>query len=153
MEKKIFQTNAELKDWLSEKKSSITFIPTMGGLHAGHQYLIRKAKETKTKQIVVVSIFVNPLQFGKDEDLQKYPRNLRRDSELAFTAGADAIWAPDYVEVFPGGKDSHFKIQVPKTLNNQLCGAERKGHFDGVGLAFPACKANLIRATTFFAIG
>ena len=132
MGKKIFQTNAELKDWLSEKKSSITFIPTMGGLHAGHQYLIRKAKETKTNQIVVVSIFVNPLQFGKDEDLEKYPRNLRRDAELAFTAGADAIWAPDYVEVFPGGKDSHFKIQVPKTLNNQLCGAERKGHFDGV---------------------
>jgi len=130
----IFHTNAELKDWLSEQNSAIIFIPTMGGLHPGHQYLIRKAKETKTKtkQIILVSIFVNPLQFGKDEDFKNYPRNLNRDTELALSAGADAIWAPSHVEVFPGGEDSHFKIQVPKTLNNQLCGAERKGHFDGV---------------------
>jgi len=131
---KIFQTNAELKDWLSEQNSSIIFIPTMGGLHPGHQYLIQRAKETKTKtkKIVLVSIFVNPLQFGKGEDFKEYPRNIKRDAELAFIAGADAIWAPKYFEVFPGGEDSHFKIQVPQTLNNQLCGAERKGHFDGV---------------------
>ena len=131
---KIFQTNAELKDWLREQKSSIFFIPTMGGLHLGHQYLIQKTKEKniKTKKIVLVSIFVNPLQFSKGEDFKKYPRNINRDAELAFSAGADAIWAPDYDEVFPGGEDSHFKIEVPKTLHNQLCGAERKGHFDGV---------------------
>ena len=106
----------------------------MGGLHPGHQYLIRRAKKTKTNttQIVLVSIFVNPLQFGKDEDFIKYPRNINKDAELAFNAGADAIWAPDYVEVFPGGEDSHFKIQVPQTLQNQLCGKERRGHFDGV---------------------
>ena len=134
MGQKIFKTKAELKNWLSEQKSSIIFIPTMGGLHPGHQYLINRAKETKTKanQIVLVSIFVNPLQFGKDEDFKKYPRNIKRDSELAFSAGADAIWAPNYVEVFPGGEDSHFKIQVPQALNNQLCGEKRKGHFDGV---------------------
>ena len=132
MGQKIFQTNAELKDWLSEQNSSITFIPTMGGIHAGHQYLIQRAKKTKIKQKIVVSIFVNPLQFGKDEDFKKYPRNINRDAELAFIAGADAIWAPDYFEVFPGGEDSHFKIQVPPTLSNQLCGAKRKGHFDGV---------------------
>ncbi len=134
MVQKIFQTNAELKDWLSEKNSAVIFIPTMGGLHPGHQYLIQKAKERKTKnnEIILVSIFVNPLQFGKDEDFKKYPRNLSRDAEFAFNAGADAIWAPDLVEVFPGGEDSHFKIQVPRTLNNQLCGAKRKGHFDGV---------------------
>jgi len=131
---KIFQTNAELKDWLSEQNSAIIFIPTMGGLHPGHQYLIQKAKErkTNTNQIILVSIFVNPLQFSKGEDFKKYPRNINRDAELAFSAGADAIWAPDYDEVFPGGEDSHFKIEVPKTLHNQLCGAERKGHFDGV---------------------
>ena len=106
----------------------------MGGLHAGHQYLIEKAKERKTKknQIILVSVFVNPLQFGKDEDFKKYPRNLTKDAELAFNAGADAVWAPDYVDVFPGGEDSYFKIQVPRTLHNQLCGANRKGHFDGV---------------------
>ena len=134
MGQKIFQTNAELKDWLSEQNSAIIFIPTMGGLHPGHQYLIEKAKERKTKknQIILVSIFVNPLQFSKDEDFKKYPRNISKDAELAFNAGADAIWAPDYFEVFPGGENSHFKIQVPQTLHNQLCGAEREGHFDGV---------------------
>ncbi len=106
----------------------------MGGLHTGHQNLIRKAKEAEreTKHIVLVSIFVNPLQFGKDEDFKKYPRNLHRDAQLAFKAGADAIWAPEYFDVFPGGEDSHFKIQVPQTLNNNLCGIEREGHFDGV---------------------
>ena len=134
MEKKIFKTNAELHDWLSEQNSEIIFIPTMGALHHGHQYLIRKAKEStiKTKQLVIVSIFINPLQFGKDEDFTKYPRNIHTDAELAFTAGADAIWAPDYFEVFPGGENSHFKIHVPQSLQNQLCGATRKGHFDGV---------------------
>ncbi len=134
MVQKIFKTNAELKDWLSEQNSAIIFIPTMGGLHPGHQYLIQKAKETKTKnnQIILVSIFVNSLQFGEDEDFKKYPRNLSKDAELAFKAGADAIWAPDHVDVFPGGEDSHFKIQVPRTLHNQLCGTNRKGHFDGV---------------------
>ncbi|MBW3042814.1 bifunctional pantoate--beta-alanine ligase/(d)CMP kinase [Prochlorococcus marinus] len=134
MVQKIFQTNAELKDWLSEQNSAIIFIPTMGGLHPGHQYLIEKAKARKTKpnQIILVSIFINPLQFGKNEDFKKYPRNISKDAELAFNAGADAIWTPDYFEVFPGGENSHFKIQVPQTLNNQLCGAERPGHFDGV---------------------
>ncbi len=134
MGQKIFQTNAELTNWLSEQNSSIIFIPTMGGLHPGHQYLIQKAKEStiKTKQIIVVSIFVNPLQFGKDEDFKKYPRDIERDAEIAFSAGADVIWAPNHNEIFPGGEDSHFKIQVPKTLHNQLCGAERAGHFDGV---------------------
>ena len=94
MVQKIFKTHAELKNWLSEQNSAIIFIPTMGGLHPGHQHLIQKAKErtTKKNQIILVSIFVNPLQFGKDEDFKKYPRNLSKDSELAFTAGADAIW-------------------------------------------------------------
>ena len=134
MGQKIFQTNAELKDWLSEQNSAVIFIPTMGGLHPGHQYLIEQAKErkTKTNQIILVSIFVNPLQFSEGEDFKKYPRNIKRDAELAFNAGADAIWAPDYSDVFPGGEDSHFKIQVPQILHNQLCGAERAGHFDGV---------------------
>ena len=134
MVQKIFQTHAELKNWLSKQNSSIIFIPTMGGLHPGHQHLIQSAKERKTKknQIILVSIFVNPLQFGKEEDFKKYPRDLIKDAELAFNAGADAVWAPDHVEVFPGGADSHFKIQVPRTLHNQLCGANREGHFDGV---------------------
>ena len=134
MAPKIFETNAELKDWLSRQNSGIIFIPTMGGLHPGHQYLIERAKErkTKTSQIILVSIFVNPLQFSKNEDFKKYPRNISKDAELAFKSGADAIWAPDYFEVFPGGEKSHFKIKVPNSLHNQLCGKERPGHFDGV---------------------
>ena len=133
MGQKIFKSKDELKDWLNQQNSAIIFIPTMGGLHPGHQNLIKNAKKTNTKkQIILLSIFVNPLQFGKDEDFNQYPRNIERDCELAFNAGADAVWAPDYFEVFPGGKDAHFKIQVPKVLNDQLCGAERKGHFDGV---------------------
>ncbi len=132
MVQKIFQTNAELQYWLSEQNSSIIFIPTMGGLHPGHQYLIKNAKKKRTKQIIIVSIFVNPLQFGENEDFKKYPRNLNKDAKLAFNAGADAIYAPDYFEVFPGGEDSHFKIQVPQSLQNQLCGSKRRGHFDGV---------------------
>ncbi len=134
MVKEIFQTNAELKAWLIEQNSAIIFVPTMGGLHPGHQYLIRKAKDktSKRKQIVLVSIFVNRLQFGKDEDFERYPRNIEKDAELALKAGADAVWAPNHEEIFPGGEDSHFKIQVPQILHNQLCGAERKGHFDGV---------------------
>ena len=121
MGQNIFQTNAELKDWLSEQNSSIFFIPTMGGLHPGHQYLIQKAREHKTKQnqIILVSIFVNPLQFGKDEDFKKYPRNISKDAELAFNAGADAIWAPDYFEVFPGEKIHILKFKFRKhcTIN------------------------------------
>ena len=134
MGQKIFKTNAELKNWLSEQNPGIIFIPTMGGLHPGHQYLIQSAKKEKgnINKIILVSIFINPLQFSKNEDFRKYPRNLNRDAEIAFRAGADAIWAPNYNEVFPGGEDSHFKIKVPDILNNQLCGAKRKGHFDGV---------------------
>ncbi len=132
MGQKIFQTNTELTDWLSKQNSSIIFIPTMGALHPGHQYLIQRAKERATNKIILVSIFVNPLQFGKDEDFKKYPRDITRDAELAFIAGADVIWAPNQSEVFPGGQDSHFKIQVPKSLSNKLCGSGRRGHFDGV---------------------
>ena len=133
-QEKIFQANAELQNWLGEQNSDVILIPTMGSIHPGHQYLIKRAKEKKNirKQIVLVSIFVNPLQFGKNEDFKKYPRNIKKDAELIFDAGADAIWAPNYDEIFPGGEDSYFKIQVPKILDNQLCGANRKGHFNGV---------------------
>ena len=113
---KIFQTNAQLKDWLSDQNSTIIFIPTMGGLHPGHQYLIQQAKErkTKTNQIILVSIFVNPLQFGKDEDFRKYPRNISKDAELALSAGADAIWAPDYVKFFLEEKMHILKLKFLK---------------------------------------
>ncbi len=134
MQLKILYTKSELEAWINDQNSAIILIPTMGGLHAGHQFLIRKAKETASVKdpIILVSIFVNPLQFSKNEDFEKYPRNLKRDSELACISGADAIWAPDVSDVFPGGEDYHFKIQVPLTLHKQLCGAKRKGHFDGV---------------------
>ncbi len=134
MQLKILYTKSELEAWINDQNSAIILIPTMGGLHAGHQFLIRKAKETLNvnNPIVLVSIFVNPLQFSAKEDFEKYPRNLKRDSKLASDSGADAIWAPNVSEVFPGGEDYHFKIQVPLILNKQLCGANRQGHFDGV---------------------
>ncbi len=134
MQLKILHTKSELEAWINDQNSAIILIPTMGGLHAGHQFLIRKAKENSNLKdpIIIVSIFVNPLQFNENEDFEKYPRSLKRDSELAFASGADAIWAPNVSEVFPGGEDYHFKIKVPLTLHKQLCGANRKGHFDGV---------------------
>ena len=75
----------------------------MGGLHPGHQYLIEKAKERKTKknQIILLSIFVNPLQFGKSEDFEEYPRSLNQDCQIATEVGADMVWAPEFEDIFP----------------------------------------------------
>ena len=89
---------------------SVGFVPTMGNLHDGHLKLVKKAKAHNDN--VVVSIFVNPLQFSENEDFEKYPRDLKRDAKLASDSGADAIWAPTVSEVFPGGEDYHFKIQT-----------------------------------------
>ena len=78
---------------------AIAFVPTMGALHAGHLELIKRARELSTE--VVVSIFVNPLQFESSEDLAKYPRDISGDTEKALTAGASRIWAPTYQEIYP----------------------------------------------------
>ncbi len=128
----IFTTNKRLEEWRKSEQSKICFVPTMGALHHGHGELIREAN--KFAERVLVSIYVNPLQFASDEDFEEYPRDLQRDSELAFNYGANAIWAPSIDEIFPNGIEKYFKITVPEFLKSNLCGSKRPGHFDGVAM-------------------
>lgn len=102
------------------------FVPTMGALHAGHTELIRCAR--KMTDDVVVSIFVNPLQFDKKDDLEKYPRTPERDEKLAREAGASQIWFPTYEEIYPG----HIAKESAGPIGDIFEGASRPGHFDGV---------------------
>ena len=101
-------------------------VPTMGALHKGHQALIKRAR-TLDKD-VIVSIFVNPLQFESKEDLEKYPRSPQRDIEIATLAGANEVWFPEYEDLYPEG----FKTLSAGPLGNKFEGASRPGHFDGV---------------------
>lgn len=106
---------------------AIAFVPTMGNLHAGHLHLVELARQHG--QCVVVSIFVNPLQFGPNEDLASYPRTLQADCEKLRVAGVDIVFAPDEHEMYPEPQT----ITVnPPPLANALCGAIRPGHFTGV---------------------
>ena len=105
----------------------IGFVPTMGYLHEGHLSLVKKAKETA--DFVVMSIFVNPLQFGPNEDLDKYPRDLERDSQLAAEAGVDLLFFPSVEEMYPAGSRTIVSVH---DITDALCGASRPGHFDGV---------------------
>jgi pantoate--beta-alanine ligase len=107
----------------------IAFVPTMGNLHAGHLQLVERAH--KVADIVVVSIFVNPLQFGANEDLDKYPRTLSADKEALFAAGTQYLFNPDVSEIYPQGMAQCTKVSVPE-LSDTLCGLSRPGHFTGV---------------------
>lgn len=106
---------------------AIGFVPTMGALHQGHLSLIRLAR--KRTKFVVVSIFVNPAQFGPKEDLSKYPRDLKRDSVLCKSAGADLIFAPLVRDVYP---DNYHTYVTVESLTEGMCGASRPGHFRGM---------------------
>jgi pantoate--beta-alanine ligase len=105
----------------------VGFIPTMGSLHAGHLALIRKARETADR--VVVSIFVNPLQFGPKEDFGKYPRPVTEDVETCREAGVDLVFHPEVGEIYPEGFST---AVVVETLTEEMCGRSRPGHFRGV---------------------
>jgi len=119
---------AELKNARRQGKT-IAFVPTMGNLHAGHIKLVDRAK--LEADVVVVSIFVNPLQFGANEDLVNYPRTLAADEEKLFDAGTDLLFTPSVDDIYPEGMEPHAKLTVP-IITNTLCGAARPGHFDGV---------------------
>jgi len=118
-----------------ENQSAIAFVPTMGNLHAGHIQLVELAKSKNA--CVVVSIFVNPLQFGKNEDLSQYPRTLDDDLEKLRVAGADVVFTPSEQEIYPdfdvetNTTHQNITINLPK-LANELCGEVRPGHFSGV---------------------
>ena len=107
---------------------TIGFVPTMGALHDGHAALVRAARASSG--FVVVSIFVNPTQFGPNEDFGKYPRTLVADQTLCAEAGADLIFAPTPAEMYPAASGGTF-VEVPE-LGDVLCGPVRPGHFRGV---------------------
>lgn len=107
----------------------IALVATMGNLHEGHMQLIRLAKTLA--DVVVASIFVNPLQFGLNEDWEQYPRTLERDSAMLAAEGCDLLFCPTEVDMYPNGMETQTKVEVP-TMTNILCGASRPGHFLGV---------------------
>ena len=111
----------------SYKDKKIALVPTMGYLHEGHMALIKEAK--KHADIVAVSIFVNPLQFGPDEDYDSYPRDLERDLGICEAEGADIVFHPEVSEMYPG--EMEFKIGIT-TMADVLDGVKRPGHFEGV---------------------
>ena len=116
-----------------EGQNSIALVPTMGNLHAGHLDLVKLAKQQAA--CVVVSIFVNPLQFGANEDLANYPRTLAADCEKLQAAGADIVFVPSVAEMYPDFDGQALKqsitVQLPAVAND-LCGVSRPGHFAGV---------------------
>ena len=127
-----YTTSEQLRRAVREAKAKgrrIGFAPTMGNLHAGHIQLVREAAALCDE--VVVSIFVNPLQFGPGEDFESYPRTLIADKEKLFAEGVPALFAPSVEEVYPGGMARQTQVLVPG-LSETLCGADRPGHFRGV---------------------
>ncbi len=122
----VAQMKAQTKSW-RQKGQSIGLVLTMGYLHAGHLSLIQAARANN--DIVVVSIFVNPSQFGPNEDFERYPRDMAADRALCEQAGVDVIFAPTVSEMYPPGFISYVE---PSDLSERLCGASRPGHFKGV---------------------
>jgi pantoate--beta-alanine ligase len=126
----ILHTVAELRQWSREQRGEgkeVGLVPTMGSLHAGHASLVRAAHESCGA--VAVSIFVNPTQFGPNEDYGRYPRSLEADSELARTEGATVVFAPAVEELYPTGAATFVEVEG---LSGRLDGASRQGHFRGV---------------------
>ncbi|WP_028841281.1 pantoate--beta-alanine ligase [Thermodesulfobacterium hveragerdense] len=126
----VIKTIPEMKAKVKELKSrgyKIGFVPTMGYLHEGHLSLVRKAKSLADK--VVVSIFVNPLQFGPKEDFREYPRDLERDLSLLEKEEVDVVFVPSAEEMYPSDYQTYVEVV---NLTDKLCGAFRPGHFKGV---------------------
>jgi pantoate--beta-alanine ligase len=128
----VTHTKQELAEQIAEWRTHdehVALVPTMGSLHAGHLSLVELAREHAER--VVVSIFVNPTQFGEGEDYAEYPRTLELDKRRLKAASADMIFAPDVDVLYPFGVDKATTVSVPGLTEN-FCGATRPGHFDGV---------------------
>ena len=125
-------------------KRRIGFVPTMGALHAGHFSLIKQAR--KENDAVVVSIFVNPAQFGEGEDFKKYPRRFKKDLEFCRQLGVDFVFLPDKKDMYPEGYSTFVSVEG---LSDLLCGSSRPGHFRGVATVV-AKLLNIIQPDTLY---
>lgn len=130
----IWETPARLRAWRQAQAGSIGFVPTMGNLHAGHAALIERARAENT--IVIVSIFVNPLQFAPTEDFDRYPQTVAADQELCRSLGVTGIFVPSPqvlgLTAQPGGNTAKTVVQPPQAMLEVMCGRSRPGHFEGV---------------------
>ncbi|QIR13643.1 pantoate--beta-alanine ligase [Shewanella aestuarii] len=124
----ISDIRAQVRNW-RKNGETVAFVPTMGNLHLGHITLVEQAKLKADR--IVVSIFVNPMQFGKNEDLDAYPRTLTADSNALIAAGADLLFTPTPEIIYPKGLEQQTYVEVPE-IGDELCGASRPGHFRGV---------------------
>jgi pantoate--beta-alanine ligase len=123
----VIHSVAQMQQYARERRGEIALVPTMGYLHEGHASLMVEAR--KRAKFVVASIFVNPTQFGVNEDLDSYPRDLEHDKEVAQKAGVDVIFAPTAADMYPEGYQSYLNVEE---ITAHLCGASRPGHFRGV---------------------
>ncbi len=126
----IIKSVSEMQQWVASVRDAaetISFVPTMGFLHQGHVSLLDEGRRRGDK--LVLSIFVNPTQFGQGEDFEDYPRDLQQDSQLAEQAGVDVIFAPTAKQMYPNGYATYVDVEG---ITNTLCGASRPGHFRGV---------------------
>ncbi len=129
----LVRTVAELREIVRGwriRDERIAFVPTMGNLHAGHLQLVERARKSADR--VVASVFVNPTQFGPNEDFDRYPRTENEDAAKLAAAGADLLFLPSVAEMYPGGTGETTFVEVPASLADQLCGTHRPGHFRGV---------------------
>ncbi|MGL2820515.1 pantoate--beta-alanine ligase [Helicobacter pylori] len=126
----VLETIAALREYRKSLKESVGFVPTMGALHKGHQSLIERS--LKENPHTIVSVFVNPTQFGANEDFSAYPRPLEKDLALCEGLGVSAVFVPKVSEMYPYEADQRLKLYAPTFLSRSLEGAVRKGHFDGV---------------------
>ena len=124
----IAEVRAQVVKWRAAHER-VVFVPTMGNLHAGHVSLIEAARRHGKR--FVASIFVNPMQFGPNEDFAHYPRTPTQDAQMLSDAGCDLMFMPDVGEIYPNGADQATRVEVPG-ISNILCGEFRPGHFEGV---------------------
>ncbi|WP_231209114.1 pantoate--beta-alanine ligase [Helicobacter pylori] len=127
---RVLETIAALREYRKSLKESVGFVPTMGALHKGHQSLMERS--LKENSHTIVSVFVNPTQFGPNEDFNAYPRPLEKDLALCEGLGVNVVFLPKTSEMYPYEIEQRLKLYAPTFLSQSLEGAMREGHFDGV---------------------